>query len=70
MSKNRQGAKFEILLDGKPQSCRDTMLTAIGAAKLIQLQHPGSRVAVRDLQTGLMTELPTTIATVIELPRR
>ena len=70
MSKNRQGAKFEILLDGKPQSCRDTMLTAMGAAKLIQLQHPGSSVAVRDLQTGLLAELPTTIATVIEFSRR
>jgi uncharacterized protein YllA (UPF0747 family) len=46
------------------------MLTAMGAAKLIQLQHPGSRVVVRDLQTGLLTELPTTIATVIEFPRR
>ena len=70
MSEDCLGARFEILLDGKTQSCRDTMLTAMGAAKLIQLQHPGSRVAVRDLQTGLMTELPTTIATVIELPRR
>ena len=40
MSENCQGAKFEILLDGKPQSCRNTMLTAMGAAKLIQLQHP------------------------------
>ena len=70
MSESCQGARFEILLDGKTQSCRDTMLTAMGASKLIQLQHPGSRVAVRDLQTGLLTELPTTIATVIEFPRR
>jgi len=70
MSKNCQGAKFEILLDGKHQSCRDTMLTAMGASKLIQLQHPGSRVAVKDLQTGLLTVLPEAIATVIEFARR
>ena len=60
MSENCQGAKFEILLDGKTQSCRDTMLTAMGAAKLIQIQHPNSKVAVRDLQTGHLTVLPAT----------
>ena len=47
MSDNCQGAKFEILLDGKTQSCRDTMLTAMGAAKLIQSQNPNSKVAVK-----------------------
>ena len=44
MSENCQEAKFEILLDGKTQSCRDTMLTAMGAAKLIQFQHPKARL--------------------------
>ena len=50
----------EILLDGKTQFCRDTMLTAMGAAKLIQSQNPNSKVAVRDLQTGHLTVLPAT----------
>ena len=44
MSENCQGAKFEILLDGRTQSCRDTMLTAMGAAKLIQSQNPMARL--------------------------
>jgi hypothetical protein len=60
MSEYCQGAKFEILLDGETHSCRDTMLTAIGAAKLIQIQHPNSKVAVRDLETGHLTVLPPT----------
>ena len=60
MSENCQGAKFEILLDGKTQSCRDTMLTAMGAAKLIQIQNPNGKVTVRDLQTGRQTVLPAT----------
>ena len=60
MSENCQGANSEILLDGKIQSCRDTMLTAMGAAKLIQWQNPNSKVAVRNLQTGQLTVLPTT----------
>ena len=60
MSENCQEAKFEILLDGKTQSCRDTMLTAMGAAKLIQIQHPNSKIAVRDSQTGHLTVLPPT----------
>jgi hypothetical protein len=53
------GARFEILLDGKTQFCRDTLATAMGAAHIIQGQNPGSRVAVRDLVTGLLTIVPT-----------
>ena len=53
------GARFEILLDGKTQSCRDTMLTAMGAATILKSQNPNSKVAVRDLQTGQLTALPT-----------
>ena len=53
-----EGAKFEILLDGKPQSCRDTMLTAMGAATFIKGQNPGSKVAVRDLQSGELIAVP------------
>ena len=53
------GARFEILLDGMTQSCRDTMLTAMGAATFIKRQNPNSKVALRDLQTGQLTVLPT-----------
>jgi hypothetical protein len=60
MSGDCIGARFEILLDGKTQFCRDTRLTAMGAATFLKSQNPSSRVAVRDLQTGQLTVLPTT----------
>ena len=53
------GARFEILLDGMTQSCRDTMHTAMGAAAIIKSQNANSNVAVRDLQTGQLIVLPT-----------
>ena len=52
------GARFEILRDGKTQYCRDTLVTAMGAANIIQRQNPKSRVAVSDLQTGQLTAIP------------
>jgi hypothetical protein len=52
------GARFEILVDGKTQYCRDTMVTAMGAANIIRGQNPKSRVAVRDLQTGQLIVIP------------
>jgi hypothetical protein len=52
------GARFKFLFDGKTQYCRDTMLTAMGAATFIKSQNPSSRVTVRDLQTGQLTVLP------------
>jgi len=58
MTENCEGAKFEILLDGEPQSCRDTMLTAMGAATILKRQNPTSRVAVRDLETGELIVVP------------
>jgi hypothetical protein len=58
MSDDCFGARFEILLDGMTQNCRDTMLTAMGAATFIKSQNPGGMVAVRDLQTGQLTVLP------------
>ena len=50
--------RFEILLDGKTQYCRDTLVTAMGAAHIIQGQNPTGCVAVRDLVTGLLTVVP------------
>ena len=58
MTKDCLGARFEILLDGKTQYCRDTMLTAMGAATFLKSQNPNSKIAVRDLQTGQLTVLP------------
>ena len=60
MSDDCLGARFEILLDGKTQSCRDTMLTAMGAATFIKSQNSNSRVAVRDPQSGQLTVLACT----------
>ena len=54
------GARFEILVDGKTQYCRDTLVTAMGAANIIRGQNPKSRVAVRDLQTGQLIVIPAT----------
>jgi hypothetical protein len=54
------GAKFEILVDGETKACRDTVLTAMGAATFFKSQNPGSKVAVRDLQTSQFTVLPAT----------
>jgi hypothetical protein len=61
MSEECLGAKFEVLLDGKTQYCRDTMLTAMGAATFIKSQNPNSNVAVGDLQTGQLTVLPASL---------
>ena len=40
MNEDCLGARFEILLDGKTQSCRDTMLTAMGAATFLKIKIP------------------------------
>jgi hypothetical protein len=58
MIEDCEGAKFEILLDGEPQSCRDTMPTAMGAAAILKSQNPGSKIAVRDLRTGELIAVP------------
>jgi hypothetical protein len=60
MGEDCLGARFEILLDGMTQSCRDTMPTAMGAARLLKRQNPDSKIAVRDLQTGQLTVLTAT----------
>ena len=58
MEEDCLGARFEILLDGMTQYCRDTLATAMGAANIIQAQYPKSRVTIRDLQTGELTVVP------------
>ena len=43
------GAKFEILVDGKPRSCRDDKLIALQAGQFLKERHPTQQVTVRDL---------------------
>ena len=42
MTENGFGAMFEILVDGKPRSYRDTKLTAMGAAQFLKSRTPHS----------------------------
>jgi hypothetical protein len=44
------GAHFEISIDGKPRTYRDTKTMADQAAALLKKQHPNSDVVVRDLR--------------------
>jgi hypothetical protein len=44
------GAHFEISIDGKPRTYRDTKEGADQAAALLKKQHPNSDVVVRDLR--------------------
>ena len=44
------GAQFEILVDGKPRSYRDTQAAA--AAQYLKSKHPHSEIAVKDMQSG------------------
>ena len=49
------GAQFEIVVDGKPRSYRDTKIDANAAAELLKNRHPNSEVAVKDRQSGMVT---------------
>ena len=49
------GAHFEIQVDGKPRSYRDSQAIAIASAEYIKNLHPHSEVAVKDLQSGIVT---------------
>ena len=52
---NQLGARFEILVDGKPRSYRDTRSGAMEAATFLKSRQPHSEVAVKDLQSGSLT---------------
>jgi predicted Rdx family selenoprotein len=43
------GAQFEILVDGKSRSWRDTRETALEAAQYLKERTPNLAVAVRDV---------------------
>jgi hypothetical protein len=44
------GAHFEISIDGKPRTYRDTKAIADEAAAILKRQHPNSDVVVRDVR--------------------
>ena len=51
----QSGAQFEIRVDGKPRSHRDTKIAATDAATFLKSRQPHSEVAVKDLQCGALT---------------
>jgi hypothetical protein len=51
--KKYQGARYEILVDGKSRSYRDTKDIAFEAAQYLKLQHPQSEVIVHDVQSKI-----------------
>jgi hypothetical protein len=46
------GANFQILVDGKSLSYRDSMETALEAGMFLKERHPQSEIVVRDLKSG------------------
>ena len=46
------GAQFEITVDGKTRSFRDTKIAAMAGAEFLKNRNPNSEVAVKDLLTG------------------
>jgi hypothetical protein len=49
------GARFEIIVDGKPRSMRDLKETAIEAGKYLKQKQPQSEVSVRNLRGNSIT---------------
>jgi hypothetical protein len=49
------GAQFERSVDGKPRSCRDTEAAAMDAAAFLKNRQRHSEIAVKDLQSGVLT---------------
>ena len=49
------GAQFEISVDGKPRSYRDTKAAAVDAAEFFKGRNPNSNIAVKDFRTGEVT---------------
>jgi len=47
-----QGARYEITVDGKPRSNRDTKAIAIEAGEYLKQKNPTAEVTVRDRESG------------------
>ena len=68
MSEDCLGAKFEILLDGKTQYCRDTMLTAMGAATFVK-SRKSQQQRGRERPANWPSNRVAGAATVTDIPR-
>jgi hypothetical protein len=55
MVRKDDGASFQIVVDGKTRSCRDSRETALEAGIYLKERHPQSEVVVRDVQSGVQT---------------
>ena len=55
MTGQPQGAQFEISVDGRPRSYRDTKAVATEGAEYLKQCHPHSEVTMRDLTSGEVT---------------
>jgi hypothetical protein len=62
MTEPTSGARYEITVDGKPRSMRDTRAVAIEAGEYLKSKNPNVVVAVRDLvggETTIMKSVPS-----------
>jgi hypothetical protein len=50
-------AHFQITVDGKTRSYRDTREAALGAGILLKERHPPSEFVVRDLENNVHTAI-------------
>jgi hypothetical protein len=53
------GARYEIAVDGKPRSNRDTKAIAIEAGQYLKSKHPNVEVTIRDRESGETIVIPT-----------
>jgi hypothetical protein len=52
------GARYEITVDGKPRSNRDTKTLAIEAGQYLKSKNPNVEVVVRDRESGERIVIP------------
>ena len=55
MDRKDDGANFQIAVDGKSRSYRDTRETALEAGIFLKERHPPSEIIVRDVRSGAHT---------------
>jgi hypothetical protein len=55
MDRKVDGANFQIIVDGKTRSYRDTQETALEAGIFLKQRHPPSEVVVRDVRNDVQT---------------
>jgi hypothetical protein len=55
MDRKDDGASFQITVDGKSRSYRDTREAAVEAGVVLKPRHPPSEVVVRDVRNDVQT---------------